>query len=510
MMAPTDHRIRRIIIAGGGTAGWMSAAALGRLCSDGLTEVTLIESDSIGTIGVGEATIPPLVGFNQLIGIDEADFIADCNATFKLGIEFDGWSRPNERYMHPFGVYGRDIEAVKFYQIWLKLRSERQIPPLGQFSLSEVAAYKHRFAHPAPDKRSVLSSLAYAYHLDAGLYAKSLRKLSENMGVRRVEGLIEGVTLDNESGHITSLELAGGQSLEADFFIDCTGFKALLISGALGVEFEDWSHWLPCNRALTAPSAALSDPPPFTKASAQSAGWQWRIPLQNRTGNGFVYSSEFMTDDAAQTQFSDALNESATGPIRPIRFTTGLRKKSFEKNCVAIGLSAGFLEPLESTSIHLIQSGITKLMALLPDRRFMPIEAKTYNKLARQQFEQVRDFIILHYRANERVDEPFWDHMRTMPIPESLQDRLDLFRSKGRILRQDDELFDVDNWAAVLLGQNIMPDYWDPMADTLPVADLARHLEGMSTLMDKAAESLPRHSDYIQMLIQKSRGAAAS
>ena len=506
----TGQVMRNFVIAGGGTAGWMTAAALSRLCEAGTASVTLVESDAIGTVGVGEATIPPIVGFNQLIGLNETDFIREAKGTFKLGIEFDGWRKPGHRYMHPFGTYGRDIEAIKFYQLWLRLRAKHAIPEIGQFSLSEQAAYSNRFSHPNGDPRSVLSSLAYAYHFDAGLYAQSLRRLSERRGVRRIEGRIDHVEQCSETGRIKSLNLEGERQVEGDFFIDCTGFRSLLIGQTLDVPFEDWSHWLPCNRAVTVASDPMSPLPSYTQSVAKEAGWRWRIPLQHRTGNGYVYCSDYLDSEAAEAQLLSDIGGAPLGDPKHLTFTTGRRAKFYEKNCCAIGLSSGFLEPLESTSIHLIQTGISKLVALLPDQSLPSVEADTYNRLAALQFDQVRDFLILHYIANERIGEPFWDRMREMDIPDTLKQRLDLFKSKGRIFRYQDELFDEDNWIAVLIGQNVMPAMSDPMADTLPEPDLLNHFKNMSALMENAAKSLPDHADYIQRMLSVSNSGRPS
>jgi len=497
--------LKHIVIAGGGTAGWMTAAAISRLTQNGYTRITLIESETIGTVGVGEATIPPIVGFNQLIGIPEADFIEQTQATFKLGIEFRNWHSIGDAYMHPFGSYGRDVEAIKFYQLWLKLRTLRQAPDIQEFCLSAVAAYSGKFSAPSPNPNSVLSSLAYAYHFDAALYAKMHRELAESQGVQRLEGKIIETSLHPETGHIETLKLEDGQKIEGDFFIDCTGFRALLIGQALGVEFEDWSHWLPCDRAVTIGGERDTDPDPYTRATALSAGWQWRIPLQHRTGNGHVYSSQYITDDEAHKALMDNLEGRAQGTARKIHFKTGRRKKYFHKNCVAIGLSAGFMEPLESTSIHLIQAGISKLIALMPDTSFNTIEAETYNKLTHMQYEQIRDFLILHYKATDRTDSDFWSYVKNMDIPDSLQTKLDLFKSKGRIFRHQDELFGEDNWAALLIGQKVFPKSWDPMVDTLNTDHLEQHLKGMQQLIRKTADQMPTHQNYIDQLLKQTK-----
>ncbi len=496
-MTTSPHTLSHIVIAGGGTAGWMTAAALSRLLSNGETRITLVESEEIGTVGVGEATIPPINMFNRLLGIDENDFIRQTQATFKLGIEFDGWLREGHAYLHPFGEYGRDINAVKFYQFWLKLRAlGHDVGGIEEYCLSAMAARLGRFAPPDPDPNTVQSSLAYAFHFDAGLYAAYLRRFSEARGVVRQEGKIARVEQHAEDGFLRSLMLQDGREIAGDLFIDCTGFRALLIGETLGVPYHDWSHWLPCDRALAVPSQRVSDPVPYTRATARPAGWQWRIPLQHRTGNGHVYCSGFMGEDEAADLLLSNLEGPAEADPRPLRFKTGRRAEFWSRNVVAIGLSGGFMEPLESTSIHLIQAGISKLIALLPDKRFAPVERETYNRLTAMQFDQIRDFIILHYKATERSG-PFWDYVRTMTIPDSLAAKIDLFRSKGRIFRLEDELFGEANWLSVLMGQGIEPASWDPMADTISMDSIKQTAGGLRRAIRETAVRLPAHQAYI-------------
>ncbi|MFN3312960.1 MAG: tryptophan halogenase family protein [Hyphomonas sp.] len=495
MLSPDT--LSHIVIAGGGTAGWMTAAALSRMTGNGHTRITLVESEEIGTVGVGEATIPPINMFNRLLGIDENDFIRATQATFKLGIEFQGWLREGHAYLHPFGEYGLDLNAVKFYQFWLKLKAlGREVGSLEEYCLSAVAARHGRFAPPDPDPRTVQSAMAYAFHFDAGLYAAYLRRYSEARGVRRIEGRIGEVQQRAEDGFVTALKLASGETIEGDLFIDCTGFRALLIGETLGVGYEDWSHWLPVDRALAVPSANTGAPIPYTKSIARPAGWQWRIPLQHRTGNGHVWCSAFMDEADAARILMQNLEGPALAEPRPLRFRTGRRTEFWNRNVVAIGLSGGFLEPLESTSIHLIQAGISKLIALMPDKRFDPAERATYNRLTAMQFEQVRDFIILHYKATERTG-PFWDYVRTMEVPETLQQRIDLFRSKGRIFRFEDELFGEANWLSVLMGQGITPRAWDPVADTVDLPAAERQVAGIRAAIRETALRLPTHQQYI-------------
>lgn len=489
--------IRRVVIAGGGTAGWMTAAALSKLSKAGKIEITLIESETIGTVGVGEATIPPIRNFNSIIGIDEHEFVAKTGATFKLGIEFTDWLKAGQSYLHPFGKYGRDVDGIHFYQLWLKYRKSHNLPDIETYCLSAAAARAGKYLRPSADPQSVLSTLAYAYHFDAGLYATYLRALAEGQEVKRVEGRISTVAQHATSGFITHLELEDGRQIEGDFFIDCTGFRALLIGETLGVDYQDWSHWLPCNRAVTVGSTPSAAPVPYTRATAREAGWQWRIPLQHRTGNGHVFCDSFTTQEAATDVLLANLGGAQRGEIRALSFTTGLREKFWEKNCVAIGLSSGFLEPLESTSIHLIQTGIAKLIALFPDISFNPAEATQYNALMTRQFTQIRDFLILHYNATERIDNGFWQYVRTMSIPDSLTEKVDLFASKGRIFRFDDDLFDVSNWFAVLWGQGIRPRSYDPMVDTLSETDVLSHIREVHDVIETVAKRMPLQQAYI-------------
>lgn len=494
MKAPDP--IRDVVIVGGGTAGWMAAAALSRLRGNGVTRVTLVESEEIGTVGVGEATIPTIRQFNALLGLDENDFVAKTQASFKLGIEFDGWTRPGHRYLHPFGSFGFDMEAVKFHQFWLKLQSQGQASSIEDYNLCAVMSHKGKFTRPVADPSSVLSQVTYAFHFDAGLYATYLRRYAEAHGVTRVEGKVAHVPLRATDGFIEAVVLADGRRIDGDLFIDCSGFRGLLIEGALQTGYEDWSHWLPCDRALAVPSANAGPPKPYTRAIARAAGWQWRIPLQHRTGNGYVYCSQDISDQAAADTLLSNLEGQALADPRPLRFVTGRRARMWNRNCVALGLASGFLEPLESTSIHLVQAGISKLLALFPDRGFNPVDIDAYNRLSRMQIEQVRDFIILHYKANDRP-EPFWRRAAAMDIPDSLATKVDLFRSRGRLFRFEDELFSENSWIAVLLGQGIKPDRWDPMADTLDPALVKHNFDRLRTVFARAADAMPSHGDFI-------------
>jgi len=495
----TDRRIAHVVIIGGGTAGWMTAAAAGRFLDDGQRRITLVESDAIGTVGVGEATIPSILNFNKLLGIDEAEFLRETKGSFKLGIEFAGWHRPDSGYFHPFGSFGRDIEGINFHQLWLKLRGEAGIGPIADYSPSTVAARAAAFGPPVGDPRSPLSSMAYAYHIDATLYAAFLRKRAEADGVARVEGRIVAVERA-DNGHVAAVVLDDGRRVTGDLFIDCSGFRSLLLGDAMGVGYDDWSHWLPCDRAIAVPTERTEPVLPYTRATAHRAGWQWRIPLQHRTGNGVVYCSRFLDDDAAEALLLSRLDSAPTAAPRRLSFTAGQRHRMWEGNVVAIGLSGGFLEPLESTSIHLIQQGISKLFALFPDRDFSGVERTEYNRQMTDNYRSIRDFIILHYHATARDDSPFWNHVRTMEVPDSLTRKLDLFRHKGRVFRYEDELFAMPSWVAVLLGQGVDPVGHDPVADALDEARLAGALRQMRSATAAAVAGLPSHGAVLARL----------
>jgi tryptophan halogenase len=495
----TDLPIEHVVIVGGGTAGWMMAAAAGRFLDDGRRRITLVESDAIGTVGVGEATIPSITGFNNLLGIDEAEFLRETRGSYKLGIEFVGWDRPDARYFHPFGSFGRDVEGINFHQLWLKLRNVPGIGPIGDYSASTLAAAANAFGHPVPDPRSPLSGLSLAYHIDATLYAAFLRRRAEADGITRIEGRIVTVERD-DGGDIAALRLEDGQRIAGDLFVDCSGFRSLLLGETLGVGFEDWSHWLPCDRAIAVPTVRTEPLLPYTRATAHAAGWQWRIPLQHRTGNGIVYASRFLADDAAERLLLDRLDAAPTAPPRRLSFTAGRRVRFWERNVVALGLSGGFLEPLESTSIHLIQQGISKLFALFPDAGFSAVERDEYNRQMGDNYRAIRDFIILHYHATARDDSPFWNHVRTMEVPDSLRRKIALFRQKGRIFRYDDELFSVPSWVAVMFGQGVIPAGHDPIADALDEDRLAVALRQMRSATAAAVAGLPQHGAVLARL----------
>lgn len=497
-MTTAPSSLDKIVIVGGGTAGWMTAAALSKFLCAGKTKIELVESEEIGTVGVGEATIPPINTFNGLLGIDENDFISKTQATFKLGIEFTNWAKKSHTYIHPFGDYGQDVEAIKFYQLWLKLRLISQnVPYIDEFCVSAMAARHGRYLAPARDPRQVLSALAYAFHFDATLYARYLRQFAEDRGVIRTEGKVTNVNLRSENGFISSLNLEGDRTVKGDLFIDCTGFRGRLIEGALETGYEDWTHWLPCDRAVAVPCENAGPPDPFTRSTAHEAGWQWRIPLQHRMGNGYVYSSAYASDDEAVDTLMGNLEGKPLGDPRFLRFTTGHRKKFWDKNCVAIGLSAGFLEPLESTSLHLIQSGIAKLLQMFPDKEFNQADIDRYNRVTTFEFERIRDFIILHYNATTRDDTPFWDYVRTMSIPDYLEDKINLYKSYGRIFRENEELFNDTSWFAVMNGQNIKAEKYDPVADVISDAETAHRLTHIRETIATSANYMPSHEKFI-------------
>ncbi|HBS35579.1 MAG TPA: tryptophan halogenase [Parvularcula sp.] len=493
----TDHprAIRKILIAGGGTAGWMTAAALSSTLSQGC-EIVLVESEEIGTIGVGEATIPPIRLFNDTLGIDERDFVRETQGSFKLGIEFVNWSRKGHRYFHPFGPHGRPFDIVAVHQHWLRARAEGEQASFDDHSMAWAMAKAGRFNKPAADPRSVLSTFDYAYHFDAGLYARYLRRYSEERGVMRVEGKIGGVEQNAESGFVERILMQDGRILEAELFIDCTGFRGLLIEGALKAGYEDWTRWLPCDRAAAAPCAKSGAFTPYTRSTALDAGWQWRIPLQHRTGNGYVYSSNFISDEAALETLLGGLDGAPLAAPNQLRFVTGMRRKFWDRNVIAIGLASGFMEPLESTSIHLIQAGISKLLALFPDRDFDPLIIAEYNRIAVTEFERIRDFLILHYKLTERDDAELWRYCQSMSVPDTVQFKIDHFRRYGRHIAREMDLFGAPSWHAVHIGQFNMPERTDPVAGYRTV-NSREWLAKLRAAMTAEAQRQPEHQAFI-------------
>ena len=492
-----DNRLRSIVILGGGTAGWTAAATLAKVFRGAGPSVTLVESDEIGTIGVGESTIPPIVSFNRWLGLDEKQFVRETNATIKLGIAFPDWSHIGHDYFHPFGPIGTPMDMVAFHHFWLRQRQEGDDRPLTEYSLNTIAARAGRSPQPAADRENPAARLAYAYHFDASLYAAFLRRQAEAAGVRRQEGKVVDVKLRGEDGFIQGVTLADGTVLEADFFVDCSGFRGLLIEGALKAGYEDWSQWLPCDRAVAVACEGDGEFQPYTRATAREAGWQWRIPLQHRTGNGHVYCSRHISDDQAAQTLLDHLEGPAVGEPRMLRFTTGRRRKFFHKNCLALGLAAGFVEPLESTSIHLIQSGISRLMGCFPDRHCDPRDAEEYNRLTAIEYQQTRDFIVLHYKLTTRRDSALWRECGAMAIPDSLAYKWEQFRAAGRVVINNDELFTPQSWVAVALGQGLMPKRYDPLADLPDAARLSQYLADLRNLLGRTALTLTTHRDFL-------------
>ena len=497
-----DWPLRRIVIAGGGTAGWMAAAALGKTLGD-FAQITLIESDAIGTIGVGESTIPPIRTFNNLLGIDEAEFMRETQATFKLGIEFDNWGQVGDRYFHSFGTTGKDHWSAGFQHFWLNGRDRGHDEPYADYCVELVAAWAGKFAHLPGD------GLNYAYQLDSTLYARFLRRLAEREGVVRQEGRIASVQ-SGEHSRIASVTLDSGQVVEGDIFLDCTGFRALLIGEALGEAFEDWTHWLPCDRAIAIQTESVDAAVPYTRAIAHDSGWRWRIPLQHRTGNGIVYSSAYLDDEAAlERLLRDVEGEPRTEPNR-LRFKAGARQRQWVGNCIAVGLSGGFMEPLESTSIHLIQRAVLRLIRMLPMAKVSERDVAEFNDQHMQDMLQIRDFLILHYKATERQDSDFWRTVAGMSVPDSLTQKIELFRETGRVFRRNEELFQENSWVQVMMGQRILPTAYHPIAAKLTDEELRRFLATIRDQIARTVASLPEHHAYVARYCGQGRPAASA
>ncbi len=492
----SNEPIRTVAIVGGGTAGWMTAATLSQSFPHLRGGIRLVESETIGTVGVGEATIPPIIDYIRTHAIDEDDLVRRTQATFKLGIEFKDWTRPGHSYIHPFGPTGLPKSGVPFYTYWHRCALEGTAAPLDVYSLQALAARQNRFMRPVARMHSPLATIVYALHLDARLFAGYLRAYAEARGVMRTEGNVRDVALRCEDGFIESITLESGERIEADLFIDCTGFRGLLIEGALNSGYEDWTHWLPCDRAVAVPCERTGPLSSHTMASAREVGWQWRIPLQHRVGNGYVYSSQFLADDAAQEILLANLEGAATREPLRLRFTSGRRKQCWSRNCVAIGLSAGFLEPLESTGIHLIQRGIFVLLKLFPDRHFRQRDIDQYNRQLAFDYERARDFIVAHYHFTEREGE-FWRYCRSTVLPESLRERIELFRNYGRLMRDENELFSVQSWFHVLIGQAVTTAGYDPFADSLGPNPQAA-LDEIREVVASCASTMPSHEAFIE------------
>ena len=490
-------RVQHLVIAGGGTAGWMAAAALAKALASSGCKISLVESEEIGTVGVGEATIPTIKAFNALLGFDEQDFLRRTNGTFKLGIEFINWGEQDSRYIHPFGAIGVPHGPLSFYHYWQRYHQQGKSADIGDYCLSVAAARANKFLPPLNRQGSILHHINYAYHFDASLYASYLREYAEKLGVTRIEGKIGQVNLHPDSGAIASLSLADGRVIAGDFFIDCTGFRALLIEGALNTGFEDWGNYLLCDSALAVQTATTETPRPYTRATAHSAGWQWQIPLQTRMGNGHVYASRYMDDAEAKKILLENVTGTPLTEPRQIRFNVGRRKKFWHKNCVAIGLASGFLEPLESTSIYLIQTAIVKLINLFPSAQLDETEMAHYNEMIAEDYQFVRDFIILHYKATRRQDSAFWRYCKTMELPESLQQKFASYSASGRIYIPQNEIFREESWVAVMQGQGVKARDYHPLADVFSAAELEQYMSGMRQAITQTVANMPSHAEFI-------------
>jgi tryptophan halogenase len=488
--------VRTLVIVGGGTAGWMTAAALSKIANK-CFEIHLIESDEIATIGVGEATIPAIQLFNKGLQLDENEFLKATQGTFKLGIQFVDWGQVGESYLHGFGPIGTDIGPIACHHYWLKHFLAGKTSSLGEYSINTLAALRGKYMRSRTDMPgSPLANIPNAFHFDAGLYARFLRKYAEARGVVRTEGRIVDV-LKREDGGLSAVTLADGRQIAGDFFIDCSGIRALLIGGALGVQYEDWSHWLPCDRAIAVPCESTEPLLPYTRAKAHGAGWQWRIPLQNRIGNGHVYSSQALSEDEATSILMRNLEGRPLAEPRGIPFVPGRRRETWVKNCVAIGLSSGFFEPIESTNIHLIQTAIYRLISLFPPGGMDAADVREYNRQTQYEYERIRDFIVLHYKATRRTDTEFWRHCGAMVVPETLQHKIDLFTSAGRVFRELDELFAEPSWVQVMVGQGLVPRRYHPLVDAFSEADLTRYLDDVRAVIARCVERMPTHAQFV-------------
>ncbi len=488
--------MQKIVVVGGGTAGWMAAAALAKVMGTKRYSVTLVESEEIGTVGVGEATIPPFLAFNEMLGIDENAFMKAVNGTFKLGVRFENWSKPGSDYLHPFGMFGIDMSGINFTNHWLRYRKSGGSADFGLFNPQTLAARRNIFGR-SQDIDPNIPPVAYAFHFDAVLYAKFLRQFSETLGVTRVEGRIVSAAQDAQTGDITGVNLSDGRVVGGDFFIDCSGFRGLLIAETLKAGYSDWSHWLPCNRAVAVPCEKTAPLLPYTRSVAREAGWQWRIPLQHRTGNGYVFCDAYLSEDEASRLILQRLDGKALADPRVLKFTTGHRREMWKNNVVALGLSAGFLEPLESTSIYLVQSAIVRLLKFFPRGDTGGVLRDRFNIEMLAEFDNVKDFLIAHYKLTERDDTPFWDYCRTMDIPDSLKMRLEAFESYNTSLVTDEELFREASWFAVLAGQGMVPRAYHPLADAMPEDEFRWRMDRVRQGTEGLIRAMPPHEAYI-------------
>ena len=493
------QQVKDIVVVGGGTAGWMAAAALAKVLGTQAHTITLVESEEIGTVGVGEATIPPIMQYNAILGIDEDEFVRETNATFKLGIEFIDWRKPGSSYFHPFGLFGANIKGgVGFMNYWLRWVQSGGDSDFRHFIAEGEAARENRFARIPASPDGQLPRLNYAYQFDAATYAAYLRRYAERRGAIRREGRVVDVEQNPLNGYIQAVKLADGTHVAGDFFIDCSGFRGLLIEGVFNAGFDDWSHWLPNNRAAAVPCERIEDPAPFTRSTAREAGWQWRIPLQHRTGNGYVFCDSYLSEDEATQLLLQRLDGEPMADPKILRFTAGKRRLGWIKNCLAVGLSSGFLEPLESTSIHLIQVAIMKLFEFFPLREVNPVLIDMYNREMDQLYDHVRDFIIAHYKVTDRDDTPYWRYCRNMTVPDSLAAKLELFRERGEARMLPGDLFSETSWFAVLYGQGLIPRSYHPVANALSEDELQLALARIRTAIRRRVDSLPSHADFIE------------
>ena len=490
-------KIETVVIVGGGTAGWITAALLIKILGNAIT-IKLIESEQIGTVGVGEATIPPILTLNKALGLGEAEFLRETKGAIKLGVELVNWKRKGDRYMHAFGSIGKDFPFCSFHHFWRRGVLEGRRDSLWDFSPTYQAAIRNRFAKLDRIEAGNLPGLTYAYHFDASLYAAYLRKFSERLGVQRIEGIVGDVALKSDSGLIESVRLQDGSTIAGDLFVDCSGFRGLLIEQQLNTGYEDWTHWLPCDRAMAVPCESVSALTPYTRATAHGAGWQWRVPLQHRIGNGLVYSSRYLSDEDAKTLLLGHLDGAPLAEPSVLRFRTGRRNLQWNRNCVSIGLAGGFLEPLESTSIHMIQSAAIRLIKHFPHAGIEPSEVDEYNRQSKMEWEYVRDFIILHYYLNERDDSAFWRECRLMQVPDTLKRRMELFGATGKVFREQDELFTELAWQQVMIGQGLTPRDYHPLVDALSKEQLDEFLDSVKKIIDDMVAGLPDHAQFLQ------------
>ncbi|MCW8880351.1 MAG: tryptophan 7-halogenase [Kangiellaceae bacterium] len=491
-----NNKVKNVVIVGGGTAGWITASLLVKVLGKAIN-ITLVESSKIGTIGVGEATIPPIIPFNSALGINENDFLKATKGTIKLGIQFENWGKVGDRYMHAFGDIGKNFPFCEFHHFWVKSLQIGLNSNFWDYSLNYQAAKQNKFQHINGIKGTNLPGIQYAYHFDASLYAKYLSQFAQNQGVKLIDGIVQKVNLNEQNGFVESIKLENGKVINGDLFVDCTGLKSLLIEQTLNTGFDDWSHWLPCNRAVAVQTESIGNIRPYTRSIAHQAGWQWQIPLQHRIGNGLVYSAKHLTDDAATDQLLSSVEGEPIGEPRVIPYRTGMRRKHWNRNVVAIGLSAGFFEPLESTNIHLIQTGATRLLKLFPHNGFNLSEVAEYNSQTNTEYQRIRDFIILHYKLTERNDSEFWRQCQQMDIPESLESKMKLFKETGKVFREQDELFTEVAWKQVMIGQGATPKDYHPLVNTLSEEQIQELMQNLRTIINRTVDAMPTHESFL-------------